>query len=171
VSKDNTGKFGVRVVSLLLIAGGIVGLVTVIWSEISLLQQTGFRPSSMAAFFGAGAVLFGFSTWTGVDLWRGKPSALRRAKVLFAAQIPYISLPGFVCQFFTGFMFTIFFNSASASRFGLAFRFGSYLRFWISSAIENLVLGVNVVAVIVLIYLIRVASPEHGKKQERFGLI
>lgn len=47
-------------------------------------------------------VIFGWCVWTGVDLWQGKPQGYKWAKVLFAAQIPVITFPGFTYHFEVG---------------------------------------------------------------------
>jgi hypothetical protein len=66
-----------KAVSLLLIIGGVVGIVIAIALEGRFLSIPGapfFSPS--IAILGAFNLIYGWSIWTGVDLWRGKSQAL-----------------------------------------------------------------------------------------------
>ncbi|MBA3562928.1 MAG: hypothetical protein H0W33_02750 [Gammaproteobacteria bacterium] len=73
---------GVRILSVLLIAGGIIGIGLSIWMAVLGMQQPVF-----AVFAVVFAAIFAFATWQGVKLWKGKPEGYKWAKVLFAAQI------------------------------------------------------------------------------------
>jgi hypothetical protein len=57
----------------------------------------------MTAVSGVIVLLFGWSAWTGFELWEGKPRAFRSAMLIFAAQIVSFTVPGFAfAGFFTG---------------------------------------------------------------------
>jgi hypothetical protein len=92
----------VKLISLLLALGGAAGIVIGLSTELTQLVQSWPWPSAMTALMGLFVVVFGLSTWVGIDLWRGKPRAYRWAKILLIAQIPQVSVPGFAYHFYTG---------------------------------------------------------------------
>jgi len=91
-----------RAVALLLGVGGVAGVAICVWTYGNILKATGFKVSAAAALFGTFIVVFAWSAWTGVDLWRGKSYAYTCAKILLALQIPNVSVAGFAYQFYAG---------------------------------------------------------------------
>lgn len=147
-----------KAVSLLLIIGGVVGIVIAIALEVRFLSIPGapfFSPS--IAILGAFNLIYGWSIWTGVDLWRGKSQALLWARILFAMQILAITVPGFRYEFNTGLMLQVLYRSA---RIHFGFKLGSSFAFYISQSIEGFALGINVFAVGVFVYLMRAGRPK-----------
>jgi len=85
-----------RLVALLLILGGAIGVGLTIWLDVNLVMSSQIRIfSSATAIAGVFILIFGWCVWTGVDLWRGRRQALKFAMILFAMQIPVITVPGF----------------------------------------------------------------------------
>lgn len=160
---------GTKAISLLLILGGALGVALAVAFDVGLLTNSGtsfFSPS--VAITGAFIVIYGWCIWTGVDLWRGRRQALTWARILFAIQVPSIMVPGFSYEFHTGFMLRIV--AGGGLRFGFNFHLGSAFTFYFSPSIHGMALGVNIVAVIVLIYLVRASRPARTQP-DKFGLI
>jgi hypothetical protein len=154
----------IKVVSLLLSVGGALGVLISLVTEATNFLRSGMHPSAMTALMGLFAVIFGWSVWTGVELWRGKPQALRSAKILFAAQIPQVTLPVFAYHFYTGFILALAYTQDTATRTGFEFQIGSSIGFTIPGEVGHLVLGVNVVAIVALICLMRLVQVEGRQK-------
>lgn len=159
-----------RLISVVLIAGGIAGIGVALWFE------AGAHIRSHLAFLGLATTVFGWSIWVGVDLWRGRPQGYTWAKVLFALQVPSISLHGFAYQFYVGSILTLSFTQEAASKLNLEFQLGSLLKVQFSSEVESLVVGVNLLAIICLAYLFKksprrtsLARPQAVKLLSRGG--
>ena len=160
---------GLKIISLLLMLGGCFGVALTVAFDFGLLTTSGmsiFSPT--VAIAGVFIVIFGWCVWTGIDLWRGRRQALPWAKILFAIQIPTLIVPGFSYEFHTGFVVRIM--ASVPFRLGANFNFGSSFSFYISPSIHGFAIGVNIVAVIVLVYLMRAARPARIEP-DHFGLI
>ena len=145
----------IKAIALLLMIGGLVGLVIVVFIDARyLLRPDASFFSFSVAIAGIFILLYGWAIWTGIDLWRGRPQALTWALVLFAIQIPTVTVPGFTYEFHTGFIVRILFNAAG--RLGFDFNLGSSFMFYISSSIQGIVLGINLVAMLAFIYLLKI---------------
>jgi hypothetical protein len=152
--------------ALLLITGGASGVAVLVLSVLSLLrQQEQLHPilrqrikNSIPAFvFFAllGFVFFGWTIWKGVDLWRGASEGYRWGKILFAAQIIKINIPGFSYEFFTGLRLNWMFGLVK-KRF--SFDLGYSTEIYFASATQNFEFGINIVAVAVTLYLLSFSS-------------
>lgn len=147
---------GMRIVGLLLIGGGAYGAFLTIRGYADLLTTSqAVLFSADTAIAGVFVLIFGWCVWTGVDLWRGRRQALKFALVLFALQIPALTVPGFTYHFHTGLQLRI--GVLSGGEVSVGFKLGSGLTLEIASDVQGLAIGVNLVALFVLIYLIRVA--------------
>jgi hypothetical protein len=171
MSSDDRIKvsLGLKLVSLLLIVGGVVGIGLTLWLDLNFVnsgQISLFSPT--IAITGAFIVLFGWAAWTGRELWTGNRRALTWAKILFGIQIPLIQLPGFSYEFHTGFTLPI--RIITGPRLNFGFNFGSSFTFYISPQIQDVAVGINLVALIVLIYLERVTHPP-APAGDKFGLL
>jgi hypothetical protein len=138
-----------KLISLLLILGGAAGAGLAFWTEGRVTS------SSDLAFTALAVSIFAWSVWVGFDLWQGKPRGFTGAKVLFALQIPSFAFHGFSYQFYVGSILALTFRQAAESKLGLEFELGSALKVQFSSEMENLFLGVNLLAIFLLIYLSR----------------
>jgi hypothetical protein len=150
-----------RLLAVMLGLGGLVGMGICLWTYIQLFVQSGMKFSSTAALFGVFIIIFGWSAWVGAELWQDKPKAYVWAKIIFLLQIPTISVPHFAYQFYTALMLGLEFNRDN-DKFGLDFQIASAIDFRIARDIDNLVLGVNLVAVAALIYLVTVSRANRG---------
>ncbi len=142
-----------KLVSLLLMGGGIAGLVIALWTELQLLEKQFSANRGAAAMMGAFAFVFGLCIWTGVELWRGKPWAFRWAQILLVAQIPTISFSGFTYLFYTGFTLYLSLSTLPNVLVGFQFQLGSAIKTEILPVIEGFVFGLNLVAIAALYLL------------------
>ncbi len=149
---------GIRLVAVLLIVGGIAGVAISLWAE-----ALAYNPAHLV-FVAAAIILFGWSVWVGVRLWQGKPNSYKWAQALFILQIPNISVAGFSYQFYLGLMLGLSFSKEATSKLNLEFELASRLNFQISPEIENLILGVNLAALAILIYLFKKSREESPLK-------
>jgi len=167
-SESQNTALGVKITALLLAGGGLLGLASVPIALVAFPQQLLSQPPLKVAFGGFYLFLDGWCTWIGFDLWRGKSHALKWARIIFALQIPYVTVPGFSYLFQTaGVTVQLFFSSH-----GYNLKLGSYISIFVSPLIEGYAFGVNIVAIAALIYLTRLQSLTYEmKKDSRLGLI
>jgi hypothetical protein len=159
----------VKLIALLLIAGGLLGVGLGLGAYTEIIRQSALRSPLNVAFSGLYIALFICCIWAGVGLWRGRPQGYKWAKVLFGAQIPTITVPGFTYAFQTlGVTIRLLLGQAGPR---INLRLGSSISIYVSPAIQDLVVGINVVAVFALIYLVRVTSPSYAGSKDKFGLI
>ena len=137
---------GVRILAFMLIAGGIVGIGLSIWMAILGMHRPVFAVAAIAF-----AAAFGFTAWQGVKLWNGSAGGYRWAKILFAAQIPTLSLGGLTYGFFTLFGFNV---QAGAGVEALDFNLGSALNLMYTPGEQPMYVGINLVAAAALAYLL-----------------
>ena len=155
LSNDNVPKV-LKIIALLLIGGGIFGIVMILLEGLQTPSQQSVNVFCAIVF----AAVFGLCVLVGVRLWGGKPGGVRWAKILFAAQIPILSIPHyFAYEFYSGLTIRFMLEQIDTIlEFGFSFYFGAGMQFIISPEIQNLTLGINLVAVIVLLYLNKVAK-------------
>lgn len=151
-----------RLISLMMLVGGLLGVGLCQWMVVTSLSQWGPRQILAAAFFAAFVGLFGLNAWAGWGLWKGQPWAYEWAKFLLVAQIPKIMVPGFAYHFYSTLVFFLVYSRQVESKVGLDFEIGSSIAFWVSPQTENIALGVNLVALLSLILLIKAKSPGHS---------
>jgi|GEM_PF-2117724 hypothetical protein len=168
-SRKSDVPHGVRLVSLLLAGGGAAGVVVVVLFAIQWFSQGGLVALLLSSPMLAA---FGCSIWIGIELWRGRPWAYTWAKVLFIAQIPTISLPGLYYEFSTSLRFALTlqplgYREATGLTFGFGwdFFFGPKIALAISHRIENIEFGLNLVAIAILIYLVKVTRARKSMLQ------
>ena len=100
------------------------------------------------------AALLGLFVWSviaGIRLWRGEPKGWKWATILFALQIPIFTVPGLSYEFYTGLSLKVVGGDTTGN---LGLNFGAYADFHLSTQVDGLIYGVNVVALIALIYLL-----------------
>ena len=146
-------RWGARVVSFLLIAGGILGVML----AVALIRNFAHQHQPYRIIVPViSIVVFVWCALKAIDLWLGKPSGYKWATILFALQIPAFSISRLSYEFSTGASARVLFGHSSR-RFGADI--GSSLNFLISPEPQGWMLGINFVAVIVLIYLLMVSPP------------
>jgi hypothetical protein len=162
---DSPG-IGVKLIALLLMFGGIAGALFGLYGEWEMLRTS----IPLAAVTGFCVLLFGWSTWVGFELWHGEPWAFKMAKVIFAAQIPNFTVPGFSFDgFYTG-LRILFAISQQPPNLRFGFNLSSSLHVTLSAQVDYWLFGVNLVAVAALIHLVHVTSHTAPAK-DKFGLI
>jgi hypothetical protein len=152
-----------KLIALLLGLGGIAGAGVCLWTCVKLAFYQSQPIFSLAAgLLVVFAIIFALCTWTGVDLWRGRPRAYQWAQVLLALQIPAITIPGFAYQFYSGMLLLAYWNHGEGN-LGADFELASSITFKISSGIEDSIFGVNLIALAALISLLCL-SPQRAKR-------
>jgi hypothetical protein len=145
---------GMKFVALLLIVGGVVGIGVCVWIDLKLLLNFRASPFTLTtAKMGVFILLYGWAVWTGRDLWRGRRQALRFAQILFAMQIPLLSVPGFSYEFHTG--LSVLASVLDGPHLHFGFQLGSSFTFLFLPLVQHVVIGVNIVALTVSVYLIQ----------------
>lgn len=165
--KDGSPGVGVKLVASLLMFGGIFGVVVGLYQEWQLLTTVGVR---LAALTGLFVLLLGSCVWVGFELWHGEPWAFKWAKIIFAAQVPIFSVSGFAFDgFFTGLRVYLAISERPPNlRFG--FNLSSGIHFVLGPQVDYWLFGINLVAVIALIHLVRTTG-DKGPVRDKFGLI
>ena len=144
---NNNKLIGVRFFALLLIIGGVLGMGLSIYMAYTYLQQHWIYLLLVLGLF----VVFGWSALTGVRLWRDQPRGWKWAKILYAAQIPVLTVPGLDYEYYTGIAIKLLGGEAdNVFEFGL----GASATLYLDTGVTGLVYGVNLFAVIALIYLL-----------------
>ena len=149
----NSVRYGARIISFLLIVGGILGILAAVSLAIGFTHQ--HRPYRVIVPV-ASIGVFAWGMLKGIDLWRGKPTGYRWARILFALQIPAISVARFSYEFSTGVSGRILFGHSNR-RFGADI--GSSLNLLVSPDPQGWMLGINIVPLIVLVYLLKISPP------------
>jgi len=157
-NKSKNGvRWGSRFVSILLIAGGILGIML----AFSLIKNFSHQHQPYRLIVPVASIaVFGWGAFKGISLWRGKPSGYKWAKILFALQIPVLTLGRWSYEFSTAMSARIMFGHTNRQFGG---DIGSSLNFLISPDPLGWLFGINLIAVMVLVYLFW-ASPPNEKK-------
>lgn len=149
---QNSVDSGIRILAFLLIAGGIVGALL---TGVQVLNQLPL----LSGFTVVAIIVFIWSTLKGFDLWRGRPTGYKWAKILFGSQVPFVSIPYFEYEFLLGLGFRIIYGRATYigvdTDLYIGFAYGGTMNFLISPEIQSTALGINVIALIGFVYLIR----------------
>lgn len=140
-------NIGVRFLALLLIAGGILGIGLGLYMGYTFVQQHWVYLLLVVGF----VVLFSWTTLTGLRLWRNEERGWRWAKILYAAQIPVLTVPGFSYEYYTGIAIKLM--GGQADNF-LNLGLGASANLYLDTRITGLIYGVNVFAVLALVYLV-----------------
>lgn len=139
---------GVRFLALVLGLGGLLGVGLAFYMGYTFLQQHWVYAFLVGAFI----AVFVWCSVTAARLWRGDPSGWKWALILFAAQIPVLTVPGLSYEFYTGLAIKIVGgNVEDHFPIGLGTNINAYL----DVRITDLVYGINLFALGAVIYLLR----------------
>jgi hypothetical protein len=138
---------GVRVLAALLSGGGIVGACII----LRLVYPFAQKHWLLAVVLLPGMALFVWSTIVGIRLWRGVPAAMMWARVLFALQIPVVTVRGFDYEYFTGLASQLLHGPGGTK---LAFRVGASISTEYTPGSTRFIVGVNLVAIGALLFLL-----------------
>ena len=151
-SKGNV-KHGARIIAVFLVLGGLLGILNLVMMHLHLAQLYQSLPviSSVVS-----ATLFAWGILTGVLLWRATPGGFKWAKILFALQVPVFHVARLTYEFSTGFSFRVMIGNTNRYIGG---DIGSSLNFALSPQSLGFMFGINIIAVMALVYLIRESRP------------
>jgi len=137
----------------------VLGIGSIVGMAVTGLQVSQVVSVAVALLFALVIVLFVFALVTAVRLWQGTAFGRKWAPILFASQIPVLSLPGLRYEWYTGapFKFIIAPGPGLFAKFYFTFpnRVGAGFAFNIGAGITQYIIGVNLVAVLALVLLLR----------------
>jgi hypothetical protein len=139
---------GIRFLALLLVAGGAVGIAVAIFLVVQAWHQSWITVSFAVALSG----MFLWTAFFGMRLWRHETRGIKWARILFALQIPVLSIAGVTYQYYTGLALNVGLRDLVPhvnSNFGAS----ASLQWQPNSAPR--IVGVNVIAIIAFVYLLR----------------
>ena len=94
----NTTSSGSRFLALVLMVGGVLGIGVACVFALRFLRVHWIYGLLVAAFLW----LFVWSALTGYRLWRNEARGWKWALILFAMQIPVLTVPGLSYEYYTG---------------------------------------------------------------------
>jgi hypothetical protein len=143
-----------KLLAVMLAIGGVLGIGLAIWMGYQFVPVHWIYIVLVVAFL----LLFIWSVIAGIRLWRGEPKGWKWATILFALQVPVLTVPGLSYEFYTGLALKIVGGDVETN---VGLDFGANANFYLGTEITGLVYGVNLVAVAALIYLVR-SRPNKG---------
>jgi hypothetical protein len=150
---DNSGrgnmKYGARIIAVFLVVGGLLGILSLVMMHFHLAQQHQSLPVISSVI---SVALFARGILTGVALWRATPRGFKWAKILFALQVPVFHVARLTYEFSTCFSFRVMIGNTNRYVGG---DIGSSLNLDVSPKSLGSMFGINMVAVVALLYLIR----------------
>jgi hypothetical protein len=149
LDRNSANRAAIRFIAALLLLGGVAGLVLV------LMLEAGTEGRSHPIFLVCGLVLFMACVWVGFGLWRNEERYKLWAMLLLFLQVPNIEVQQFAYQFYAGSGLFLSFQSGSSSRLGFDFEIASALKCQIPSGADELVLGINLLALLAALYLMK----------------
>jgi hypothetical protein len=149
---------GSRIVAILMMVGGAAGVVSSLrFAAYNAIQD---QPSTLVVRLCA-ILLFGWTVWVGLGLWRGKAHSIWWAKVLFGMQVLFFNVGGFAYEFWNGLTARITVagwlepTPPPAHSVSIGGDFGAWFNLNLTEQGSRWMVGVNLVALIVLVYLLR----------------
>jgi hypothetical protein len=142
-----TVSWGLRILACLLMLGGVLGIGLAFILAYQFLQVHWIYLFLVAGFM----ALFGWSALTGFRLWRGERRGWKWATILFALQVPVLTVPGLAYEYYTGLAIKLMGGKVGAS-FSLGL--GANAKFYLDTRITDMVYGVNLFALGAVIYLV-----------------
>jgi hypothetical protein len=143
-------KYGARIIAFFLLAGGLLGMLGSALTAYHSVQQQQRLLAGVSGMLST--VLFAWCIVAGVALWRTTPNGFKWAKLLFAMQVPVFSIARFSYEFSTFFSFRLMIGN-TARHIGGDIGSSSNLNLLPQSL--GFLFGINIVAVLILLYLIR----------------
>jgi len=150
--EKKTQDRGVKFLAFLLVVGGVLGVGISVYMAYTFVQQHWIYLVLVATF----VALFVWTALTGIRLWRNDPRGWKWGKILFAAQIPVLTVPGFSYEYYSGIAIKVLGGQVD-SHFNMAL--GANANFYLDTRITGLVYGINLFATLALIYLLTKSRP------------
>lgn len=137
-----------RTLGILSIGGGCIGIT----AATGLLASQNLWLNN--AFIIMAILLYAWGLWCGAMLYEGREDWLNKNLIFWAIQIPSFSSPYFSYAFSSGaeFINTIGLQSSN-DRLDYSFQLGSHFKYNVIDANEPVSVGVNLFAVIVVLFL------------------
>ena len=149
IADRRQASVGERIIGAFLIVGGLLGILSAVVMGLHFAKQN----EPLKAFIQmSSAGLFGWCIATGIALWRGSPGAVRAAQLLFALQVPAFTLARFSYEFST---FVSLRLMAGNTTHNIGGNIGSSFNLYWQPEPLGAMFGINIVAAIILVYLIR----------------
>jgi hypothetical protein len=142
----------VKVLAFLLVVGGLLGIGISVYMGYTFVQQHWIYLVLVVGF----AALFVWTVLTGIRLWQNDPRGWRWGKILFAAQIPVLTVPGFSYEYYSGIAIKILGGQVD-DHFKMAL--GANANLYLDTRITDLFYGINLFALFALIYLLAKSRP------------
>src|SRR5262245_39501852 len=142
-------KYGARIIAFFLLAGGMLGMLGSALTVYHSVQQHWVLAGVSGMLSTA---LFAWCIPAGAALWRTTPEGFKWAKLLFAMQVPVLSIARFSYEFSTFFSFRLMIGNTTRHIGGDV---GSSSNLNLLPQSFGFLFGINIVAVLILLYLIR----------------
>lgn len=136
-----------RVLALLLMAGGLLGV------GLSAVMSARFLRMHWVygVLFAALLLLFAWTALAGFRLWRGEPRGWKSATILFAMQVPILTVPGLSYEYYTGLALRLVGGHVDKA---LTLSLGSNGNFYLDTRIHDWVYGINLFGLVATVYLL-----------------
>jgi len=132
-----------------LLAGGLLGLL----GSVLALYHSAQQHRVLAGISGIiSTALFAWCIPTGLALWRTTPNGFKWAKLLFAIQVPVFTIARFSYEFSTFFSFRVMIGNTTRH---IGANIGSSSNLNLLPQSLGYLFGINIAAVLILLYLIR----------------
>jgi hypothetical protein len=138
---------GDRTLALLLMVGGVLGVGISIFTAGQFLRMHWIYGVLIAGVL----FVFVWSALTGYRLWRGEVRGWKWATILFALQIPILTVPGFSYEYYTGIALQIMGGHVDKT---FTLSLGSNANLYLDTRIVDLRYGVNLFAIGATIFLL-----------------
>jgi len=155
---ESRPRMGVRIVALVMMIGGIVGVFGAIRLAGYFAKQQEF---SRIVVPGCSMLLFAWTVRVGVGVWQAKAQFLRWAEVLFALQVVVFNVGGYAYELYTGISAKVMVGGflepmpAPSHTLAAGAKFGSTFDLNLAREDSRWLIGINLVALIIWIYLLR----------------
>jgi hypothetical protein len=160
LNRQQANNLFIRSISALLMFGGLAGIVPFL-----LMQASGVGgPHPILLVFAL--LLFGACACVGFGLWKNQQQYYRWAILLFLLQVPVIDVSRFAYHFYSGAGLFLSFQSELSSRIAFEFELASAFKFETPSGTENIVIGVNLLALAAALYLMKSSAEMRKRVQE-----
>jgi hypothetical protein len=160
-------------IAIVFIGGGIIGVITGLWSEWQTVLRAGITPTWQGLILSVFTLVFALTVWLGIELWGGNRRAYKWAKLVFILQIPKFTFAGIGYYFYTALALFFSVEVDSAARANFNFQFGSEIRFLIWPG--HFVMGANLAAIALFIALVKTDPDKQSREappgKPGFGLI
>ena len=137
-----------RALALLLMIGGLLGV------GLSAVMSARFLRMHWAVYgvlFAALLLLFAWTALAGFRLWRGEPRGWKSATILFAMQVPILTVPVLSYEYYAGLALRLVGGHVDKA---LTLSLGSSGNFYLDTRIHDWVYGVNLIGLVATVYLL-----------------